>query len=176
MFRKFQSFGMAELNSAGDLAGMVLSLNPTRHKLHFNGRTLYAWCAIDTLFLAPVLQQETRVESSCPLTGRPIRLIVTPAEVRELDPPRTFLSLVAPGVTTGITAQCGPGLAGPEGAFCANVHFLGSAEAAAQWTAPRNGSIVLPVREAFDLAYEIWAKPFLASLPNSPTAPRPHPH
>ncbi|MGH9557507.1 MAG: organomercurial lyase [Terriglobales bacterium] len=170
LFRKFQSMGMAELSSTGDLAGMVLSLNPTRHRLRLNGRTLYAWCAIDTLFLAPILQRETEVESTCPVTGAAIRLLVTPTGVQKLDPADVFLSLVAPGVTAGIVAECGPRLSGPEGAFCTNVHFLASRDAAEQWTARRSGSLVLPVDEAFDVAYEIWARPFLASLPQSRTS------
>ncbi|MGH9508386.1 MAG: organomercurial lyase [Terriglobales bacterium] len=169
LFRKFQSMGMAELTRAGDLAGMVLSLNPTRHKFRLNGRTLYAWCAIDTLFLAPILQREAEVESTCPVTGAAIRLLVTPTEVQKLDPADVFLSLVAPGVTAGIVAECGPGLSGPEGAFCTDVHFLASRDAAQQWSARRSGSLVLPVDEAFDVAYEIWARPFLASLPQSRT-------
>lgn len=170
LFRKFHSMGMAELTWAGDLAGMVLSLNPTPHKFRLNGKTLYAWCAIDTLFLAPVLQQEAEVESTCPVTHVPILLSVTPTGIRQLDPPGAFLSLVAPGVTAGITAECGPGLSGPEGAFCTNVHFLSSREAADQWTARHSGSLALPADEAFDVAYEIWARPFLASLRETRTS------
>lgn len=173
LFRKFHSMGMAELSSAGELAGMVLSLNPTRHKFRLNGRILYTWCAIDTLFLAPILQQEAEVASTCPVTRRAIRLLVTPTGLRELEPADIFLSLVAPGVTVGITAECGPGLSGPEGAFCTNVHFLASREAAGQWTARRRGALALPVDEAFDLAYEIWARPFLTSVSESPAIRQP---
>ncbi len=110
------------------------------------------------------------MESICPLTSAAIRLSVTPTGIRQLDPPGAFISLVAPGVTAGITAECGPGLSGPEGAFCANVHFLASREAAEQWAARRSGSLALPVAEAFEVAREIWARPFLASLPESRAA------
>ncbi len=169
LFGRFQSMGMAELTSAGDLAGMVLSLKPTEHKFRLNGRTLYAWCAVDTLFLAPVLQVEAEVQSTCPVTGVPVRLSVTPTGIRNLDPPGAFVSLVAPGVTAGITAECGPGLSGREGAFCTSVHFLASREAAEQWVTRRGGALVLPVDEAFSIAYEIWARPFLAALAESQT-------
>ena len=67
--RQFQTMGLAELDEKGKIVGMVLSLRPTAHRFHINGRELFTWCAVDTLFLPALLQQEADVESNCPTTG-----------------------------------------------------------------------------------------------------------
>lgn len=62
-------------------------LGETAHRLRFDGRELYAWCAADALFLPSTLEREVRVESRCPVTGERISLTVTPQGYREIDPP-----------------------------------------------------------------------------------------
>ena len=39
------------------------------HRFEVAGRTLYTWCAWDSLFLPQILGQEAEVESTCPLTA-----------------------------------------------------------------------------------------------------------
>ncbi len=162
--RQFQTMGLAELDEKGKIVGMVLSLRPTAHRFHINGRELFTWCAVDTLFLPALLQQEADVESNCPTTGKQIHLRVNSNELAEIEPVGAVLSLLAPGCTVGISANCGPELVGSQGSFCKNVLFFSSEKASSLWLAEHPGAVILPVKEAFDLARNVWALPFLSSL------------
>ena len=68
-------------------------LSPTHktgHILKAGGRTLYAWCAWDTLFLPALLGRPVDVESISPARATPIRLTVTPNDVRNTEPGGVF--------------------------------------------------------------------------------------
>jgi len=155
--------GMLERDAGGDVIGMVISLQPTSHRLVVEGRTLYTWCAIDTLFVPAILSTTAHVESICPDSGRTMRLVVGPSGVLHMDPPDMRVSLVAPGITKGVDASCCgvAGLTGVQGGFCGNVHFFASDEAAASWLATHQGAVVVSVEEAFDLTRAIWTDPLL---------------
>src|SRR5258708_11682514 len=62
-----------------------LTIAPMPHRLRVHGRELYAWCAWDTLFLPALLGTSVEVESSCRVTGAPVRLMVTPRGVESSD-------------------------------------------------------------------------------------------
>lgn len=119
-----------------------LSRRETAHAFHIRGRRLYTWCAWDPLFIAPILNEDALVESSCPVTGQQILLVVGPSGVREVTPPSAVLSMLVPGEAcrTDIVSN-----------FCNEVLLFSSEEAAARWTAERSGTFVISVNEAFDL-------------------------
>jgi len=56
-------------------------------RLRVDGKTYFAWCALDTLFIAALLGKSVEVEASCPVTGELVSLVVAPSEVRELSRP-----------------------------------------------------------------------------------------
>lgn len=145
-----------EFDGQGNLRGAILTLNPTAHQFQVNGHNLFAWCALDTLFLPGLLQQPAQVESTCPVTGTKIRLTITPDEIKALDPPETVLSITIPGVTLGCEAGA---KSGPQGPVCSAIHFFSSREAASTWTATHPGMAILSVDEAWQLAHEVWIKP-----------------
>ena len=161
----FRELGLAELDASGAVVGMIVSLQPTIHRLRVNDVDLFAWCAIDTLFLPPVLGRPAEVQSVCCGRGARVHLNVAPDGVQNLNPASAVVSIVAPGCTPGISAQCGPELVGSQGAFCGNVLFFSSPAAASPWLSRHPGAVILPVAEAFEFARKIWAIPFLASLP-----------
>jgi alkylmercury lyase len=66
------------LDREGNILASGLSLVPTAHQFHLGEQELYTWCALDTLAFPPVLGRTARVISSCPVTGKTIRLTVTP--------------------------------------------------------------------------------------------------
>jgi len=162
--QQFRNMGLAELDSNGAIVGMIVSLQPTVHRLRVNNVNLFAWCAIDTLFLPSVLDRPAEVESVCGGTGESVRLSVAPDGVKSVIPVHAVLSIVAPGCTPGIDAQCGPALVGSQGAFCGNVLFFSSTEAALPWLSSHPGAVILPIKEAHELARKVWAIPFLESL------------
>ena len=149
--------GGSEFDHRGNIVGMALTLNPTPHRFRIDGRKLYAWCSLDTLFLPALVGRTAEVESSCPVTGEEVRLTVSADGVEGVQPARAMLSIVAPGVTP----SCGPGApGGPQGPFCSNMHFFSSSEAASTWLAQHPGAAVLTVAEAYELALEVWIRPY----------------
>jgi alkylmercury lyase len=121
-----------------------LCLAETRHHLEVDGRTLYTWCAWDTLFIPEILQKTARVESTSPVTGEKIRLTVTPNGIEQLDPPGTVMSFVLPKsdkVKENVI-----------GHFCHYVYLFGSAQAGSTWVSENEGTFLVSMEDAFALA------------------------
>jgi alkylmercury lyase len=88
--------GGVELDEYGNLVGAALTTRPTPHHFQVRGRDLYAWCALDALFLPGLLDEAAEVRSSCPVSGEEIRLTVTPERVESCHPKSAVLSVVMP--------------------------------------------------------------------------------
>jgi alkylmercury lyase len=119
----------------------VRRLEPT-HRMDVNGRTVYGWCAWDTLFITEILGTETHVESADPLTGKAVRLTVTPDGVREVQPADAVVSFLYPD---------GPFDADVVQSFCHFVHFFASPQSAQRWSADHPGTLLLSTDKAFEL-------------------------
>jgi alkylmercury lyase len=131
----------AERDSQGRLVGLALTLRPTTHRFTVDGRTLFAWCASDTLMLPVILGRPALVESTCPQTGRPIRIELTPDGVERLDPPGAVMTAVRPRGR----------LADVRSSTCDHGHFFSSIAATAAWTDAHPDGHIYPVEEAFRL-------------------------
>jgi alkylmercury lyase len=131
----------AEHDDDGRLVGLALTLRPTPHRFTVDGRTLYAWCATDTLVFPVILGTPGVVESTCQQTGQPIRIELTPDAVVRLNPPQAVMSAVRPiGKLADVRA-----------ATCNHGHFFSSSTAAANWVLDHPDGYVYPVEEAFRL-------------------------
>ena len=137
--------GGAEMDEEGRLVGLGLTIRETPHRFAVGGRSLFTWCALDTLIYPAVLGR-AHVESPCRATGVPIRVEVTAAGVERVEPPEAVVSIVRPRTGEPIRAS-----------FCDYVHFFSSADAAASWLSRHTGAIVLPVVEAFELGSKLAA-------------------
>ncbi len=132
-----------EYDEQGNLVGSGLSLVPTMHQFQVGQRTLFAWCAFDTVTYPVAQHLSAQVTSRCPVTGRSIHLTVTPEQVLDLDPAEAQVSLVV-----DVAAGC-----------CHNVredvcnygHFFASREAATQWQAAHRQAVILSVEEAYQV-------------------------
>ncbi len=133
-----------EYDEQGRIVGYGLSQRPTQHRFTVEGRELYTWCALDTLIFPVALGSSAEVESPCHATGTPVRLTVQPDGVAAVDPPTAVVSIVTPQQCTSVRS-----------AFCNEVHFFVSPEAARQWRSEHPGGTVLPVVEADVAAREI---------------------
>jgi alkylmercury lyase len=142
----------AEFDRDGRLAGFGLTLRPTPHRVELGGRTLYTWCAPDTLELPTLLGQPVRVESRCFATGETVRVEVEPNGVRKLEPEAAVVSMVLPDVCMSDFRE----------KLCDEQHFFSSAAAAAGWHADRPEAIVVPVRSGFALTRLLTARLFAA--------------
>ncbi len=134
-----------EVDSKGRLVGVVLTLNPTPHRFRVEGNDLYAWCAIDTLFLPAYLEETAQVESTCPVTGEVIHLTITPTGVASYSPGSTVISLIDPRKVSCSTR-------GPQSAVCSQMHFFHSREAAETWQVDHPGVIICSIDEAYRVA------------------------
>jgi alkylmercury lyase len=83
-----------EYDEHGNIVGSGLTFRPTAHQFRMKQHTLFAWCAFDTLTYPVELHLSARITSRCPVTGRSIRLLVTPKQVLDLDPKEAHVSLV----------------------------------------------------------------------------------
>jgi alkylmercury lyase len=128
----------------GRLVGFGLTLRPTPHRFTFAGRTVFAFCASDALEFPVVLGRSGVVESTCPATGRPIRVEVTPERVAQVEPSSAVVSLVRPDRVDDVRAE-----------VCALGHFFASREAAADWLAAHPEGMVHRVEEDFRLHREV---------------------
>ncbi len=133
-----------EFDDAGDIVGAGLSLRPTAHLLEIGGRRLYTWCALDTLIFPAMLGRSARVTSPCAATGTPVRLVVGPEEIDELDPASAVVSLHLFEGTRDVRS-----------AFCRDVNFFVSEDSAAEWLHTHPDGWVLPVARGHSLARDL---------------------
>jgi alkylmercury lyase len=145
-------------NTERDADGAVLgfsglTLRPTAHSFHVEGRHLHTWCAWDTLFLPSMLGITAHVRSTCPVSGRRVQLAVAPDRVEHAEPPGIRVSFPPPANTN--TADI-------TGTFCCHVHFLAGADAARTWQGTHPEGHVLDLTAAFELGCRTTA-PLTAS-------------
>ncbi len=116
-----------EYDEQGNLVGSGLTLVPTAHQLQVEQRTLFAWCAFDTLTNPVELHLSAQVTSRCPVTGSSIHLTVTPEQVLGLEPAESQVSLVV-----DVAGGCRHNVRED---VCNYGHFFASREAAFRWQA-----------------------------------------
>ncbi len=119
----------------------IEGLDP-EYRLVAGGQTTYAWCALDTLFIPPLLGGTVRVEATDPVTGDSVSLVVDGDGARNVQPAGAVVSMVVPD--------------GPFGydvieSFCHLVLFFASRESGESWTAKHAGTMLLSVPEAFEI-------------------------
>ena len=117
-----------------------LALAETAHRLDVDGRLLYAWCAWDTLFLPGLVGASAQVSSTCPASGEPIALRVSPAGVDSAVPQSTLVSMIVPDQPFGDDVI---------DRFCCHVRFFSSEQAADPFLGER--AFTLTLSEAFKL-------------------------
>ncbi len=121
-----------------------LALEETNHRFEVNGRTLYTWCAWDSLFIPELLNQTARVESECPATGEKIRLTVSPHKIEQCEPAGAVMSFLNPEaekIREDVILH-----------FCHYVHFFSSVEAGSRWVLENPGTFIMSIEEAYSLA------------------------
>ncbi|MGQ0551562.1 MAG: organomercurial lyase [Armatimonadota bacterium] len=119
-----------------------LALPEMPHRFEVDGRTLYTWCAWDSLFIPGILGKIARVESTDPITKERISLVVGPDRIRQVNPAGTMVSFLAPKV---------PFDADVIQSFCHFVHFFGTADAGARWVSEHPTTLLLSADEAHEL-------------------------
>ncbi len=124
----------------GRLVGFGLTLRPTDHRYIVDGRTLYTWCATDTLLFTLILGVGAVAESTCPATGQPIRVELDPNAVTSVEPREAVIS-----------ERCQRAeVANLRSEVCDEGHFYASWAAAQRWADEHPEGEVLSVTDAFE--------------------------
>ena len=151
----------ADFDDEGRMIGNALTLRPTSHRLEIGGQTLYAWCALDTLFLPGLIGKTGEVHSTSAATGDPIRLTVGPNGVQQFNPASTVLSVVVPGTSQA----CEPDQnGGANGTACSSMNFFATREEAEEYLGADTDVSILTVEQASELAQRAWVKPYRSAL------------
>ena len=134
-----------EVDQGGNILGWGLTLIPTPHRFRMNGQTFYTWCALDAPTYPALLQVVASVESSCPVSGAPVTLSITPAGVHHLTPPGSVVSLVIPGQGSACDSD--------RKSFCNQSLFFRSRRDALRWQASSPTARLLSVADAYQVGH-----------------------
>ncbi|MEX0590101.1 MAG: organomercurial lyase [Xanthobacteraceae bacterium] len=150
---------LVHFGDAGEIRGFHgLAAVPMSHRFAIGGRTLWTWCAYDTLFLPELLGQTAAVESSDPETGQLIRLTVSPDRVETAEPADVAVSMVRPGawdLTSALRIMT---------SACHHIFFFASRAAGERWRVKHADVVLLSLDEAFAFAKRFNAHVFGAEL------------
>lgn len=134
--------GPVQRDDQGRVVGFGLTLDPTQHQFEVNGRTFWAWCAVDSLVFPPMLNLSARIKSPCAVTGEIIEITVTPKAIEKVKPASAVVSIVTPKLDE---------MADIRQLVCSGQLFFKSAEAAKEWQKKHPDALILPVADAFSL-------------------------
>lgn len=143
MTSTLRGFG-AEFDKEGNIVGLGLTLVPTPHVYEVDGRRLYTWCAADALAFPVMLKQNANIESPDPVTGKKIRISVTPDRVEKVDPKSAVVSWVKNIDVKNI-----------RGSGCNNVNFFSSPETASKWIAEHPDQTFYSANDVYKTLKEI---------------------
>lgn len=122
--------------------GLTITKLEPEYRFLIDGKTSYAWCALDTLFIPAFLGKTVGVEATCPVTGERVSLVIDRNGAREVTPAGAVVSMVVPDSPFGYDVI---------ESFCHRVLFFASEEAGASWAAKHEGTTLLSVQEAFEV-------------------------
>ena len=149
---------VAERNEEKHIVGLAgLSLNEWNHTFRIGGKDLKTWCALDTLYLTPILKQNTEVESLDPVSKDVVRVEVGSAGVKRYSPKTSVISIVIPEVP-----DSEKGLESAEqiwSAFCSYSHYFTSEDNARKWFADKEiEPMILSIEDGHELGRKWFAK------------------
>ncbi len=100
----------------------------------------WAWCALDPLFILPLVGERGTVSARSGVTGTPVELEVTPDGVSRLAPgDEIYVSFLIPK---------GPFSSDVRLTFCDYVLFFDGKKSAERWTSEHPGTTALPLNDA----------------------------
>lgn len=139
---------VVEWDDQGRVIGHGLTSVPTQHEFEVNGRTMWTWCAGDAIIFPAWIHRPARIKSPCAVTGEMIRISVTPDAVKEVIPAGAAASLITHDARV-------LGMADVRAFICSGQVFFKSAEVAKEWQEGHPNSLILPVKEFFEVYKEV---------------------
>jgi alkylmercury lyase len=148
------------VDKQGNIIGFGgLAVQEMPHRFIVDGRTLFTWCAWDSLFIPGILGRTAEVSSPAPESGTRIRLTVAPTGVEAVDPQSAVMSFLLPSAET-FQADALQAIA----SLCHFIFFFPNAAAAAAWTASRPDTSVISLSDAFELGRRMITARYGAAL------------
>jgi len=121
------------------------------HQFEVAGKRLWTWCAFDALFIPAILGASAHVASTCPTTGAPISMVVSPQGVTERSPAGSVVSFLRPERQFDYDVIL---------SFCHHVLFFASDAAGRQWTSQRPNAFLLTLDQGFKLGRRLVRRRF----------------
>jgi alkylmercury lyase len=125
------------------------------HRFEVNGRTLWTWCAWDSLFIPEILGRPARVTSPDPENRELVRLAVTPHRIQSVEPGNAVISFIRPDAEA-----FGTSAANVMASFCQYIFFFASRASGERWTAKHRGTFLFTLDDGFTLAKRLNAANF----------------
>jgi alkylmercury lyase len=142
-----------------------LAVTPTHHRFEVDGRELWTWCAWDSLFIPEILGRTAHVASSDPESGEIVRLVVSPNEIKSVEPAKAVISFIRPDALI-----FGTSAANVISRFCHFIFFFACPESGERWIATNSGTFLCSLDDAFALAKRFNAHNFGFELVRRPSA------
>jgi alkylmercury lyase len=133
-----------------------LTINDTPHQLEVNNKTVFTWCAFDTLFIPQLLNETVQVTSTCPVNNEKIHLTVTPEKIIFTDKNEIVVSFLMPDekeLLENITTS-----------FCHYVYFFNHLSDGEQWCKEHPDTFLLPLEDAFEVGKRFNASRYALAL------------
>ena len=127
-----------ERDGEGRITGMGLTTEPTPHSLVIGDARLYAYCALETLYVPAILNQTVEVVSLSPTGGR-VSLRLDAEGLLSSNPETAVLSLIHPSRRLGDDVRS---------SYCCYVHLFPEQSSAEAWTQRIDGAFAIPVEDA----------------------------
>jgi len=127
-----------------------LAITEMPHRFILEGRTLYTWCAWDSLFIPALLGANAKVQSISPDTGESISFTASPDGVKDVIPESATMSVLIPDEKNEkYKDELQKDIIG---SFCHFVFFFESYTAGSEWISRRTEKFAqLSIEEAFRL-------------------------
>lgn len=143
------------LGEDGRVAGFWgLSTVRTHHRFTIGERTLWTWCAEDSLFLPGLIGETAQIESQDPEGGELVRLTISPDAVEAVEPNGVVVSVIRPD-TWDLTSA-----ARIRKTACNYIFFFASRALAERWVSKHPNTLLLSLEEAFEFGKRQNARVF----------------
>jgi alkylmercury lyase len=141
-----------EWDTAGHVVGLGLTPRPTDHAMGFDGTTMYAWCALDTLMFGVLLERPLVIRSRVPGTGDLVRVEIDENGLIDVEPSTAVMSWVGETNADDFYTL--------RATFCHHIHFSPSAKSAENWLAVHPGGTILSLAQAYEASRRLVDKFF----------------
>lgn len=159
LLRSSQLSPFVQMGTDGQVLGFWgLSTVPTHHQLTIDGGTLWAWCAVDSLFLPELLDVTARIISRDAESDESIELTVSPSGVESVTPEGVLVSVNSPE-TWELSA-----FEKIIKSACHFVYYFASRESGERWALKHAGAVLVSLETAFAFGHRLNDYAFASEL------------